>query len=628
MPGDFKYGYYNLFKIDRMNREIEPLDYGPGQNKFPKVSPDGGKVAFISNRNGIDNIYVGYLDSAEYFPVTDILTGVRSISWSPESDKIAFSAFHKGAFDIFILKDLVPQGDSGKLALTPFMQGSYDLLQKKPVVLAQAETDQDSLGTDLLSSIDSVSGDYMTYEISPDSFQVVLDSAVSDTAEIAGDSSLVNVPEEEKEDSTSTTSGISDDEYVFVSEKEERPYDDYLIDLKGENDSGFFVGREEPPHFDSIPLPAPGQEYNVKKYKVKFTPDYIGGGVIYDTFFGVRGDTYFVFSDYLGNHQIIIATDLVNTIDQSNIQAFYFYNKKRVNLGVGLFHTKNYYEDNNDFLFSDRFYGFQFLARRPSSTFGRIQFTASQFFIDREYYDVLDTRENRSSKITTAELSYVTDNIIWGITGPVNGRRAKLTLLAGVNLFDSDDIEFEAVEFDWRKYWHFNKTFTMALRFSGGVSFGETPKLYFLGGTTNWIGTRTLDAKVYEVENLYFADVVTPLRGVPYYDLSGDRYGLINWEFRFPMIEYFAMRFPLPLVLSRVTGAIFTDIGAAWYGDDFKGGTSEGGDSRFQDIYTGFGFGMRANLGIFVLRYDLAWSTDFSHVSDKPSYYFSFGADF
>jgi outer membrane protein assembly factor BamA len=224
--------------------------------------------------------------------------------------------------------------------------------------------------------------------------------------------------------------------------------------------------------------------------------------------------------------------------------------------------------------------------------------------------------------------AYVFDNVLWGYTGPVNGTRAKFTVDGGINLFDADDIQFYSLGMDYRKYWHFGKVFSMAFRVSGGASFSKTPKLYFLGGTTNWIGTRTLDPVVYEVENLYFADVVTPLRGQEYYGLSGDRYGLINWEFKFPMIQYLAMRYPLPIVLSNVSGAVFTDIGAAWYGDNFKGGTSEGGDKRLQDIKTGFGLGMRINLGIFLLRYDIAWSTDFQTVSDKPKSYFSFGADF
>ncbi|RME20217.1 MAG: biopolymer transporter Tol, partial [Candidatus Zixiibacteriota bacterium] len=190
------------------------------------------------------------------------------------------------------------------------------------------------------------------------------------------------------------------------------------------------------------------------------------------------------------------------------------------------------------------------------------------------------------------------------------------------------NVEFYALEFDYRKYWHFAKTFSMALRFSGGASTGATPKQYFLGGTTNWIGSRTFDATVYDVENLYFANVVTPLRGVPYYSLSGDRYGLINWELRFPFIQYLAMKYPLPIVLGNITGVVFTDIGAAWFGDNFKFGTSQGGN-RLQDVHTGFGVGARMNLfGFALLRYDLAWTTDFNTISHSPTSYFSLGADF
>ena len=236
-------------------------------------------------------------------------------------------------------------------------------------------------------------------------------------------------------------------------------------------------------------------------------------------------------------------------------------------------------------------------------------------------------RPNRNSKVTTGQLSWVFDNIVWGVTGPLNGRRTRVDVEAGVNLFDAGDVEFYSAEADWRKYWHLGNNYSFALRASGGASAGTTPKLYFLGGTTNWIGNRTLDAKVYEVENLYFSDVITPLRGTPYYELSGDRYGLINLEFRYPMIEYFVLRFPLTIVLSRVQGAIFFDAGSAWTGSNFKGGPNAG-ESGLNDIKSGFGFGMRANLGIFLLRYDLAWSTDFNTIADKSTSYFSFGADF
>jgi len=514
------------------------------------------------------------------------------------------------------MKELVPVSENGQPAFTDYMLGKYDLLKKfrnNETLNAHKKSTNTTLAV-----IDSVS-EYETYEVDSSFWATLQDTSVTDIVE-GNEEDSTSV-----EDSLTTETGIYDDEYVFVSEEKD-PLDSLLIPI-GDSIDFYQPVVAEPTSFDSVPPPLESGDFLVKKYKTRFTPDYVGGGFSYNTFFGLSGLSYFVFSDYLGNHQIYVATELVNNIDQSFLQAFYFYNKKRTNLGVGFFHTKNYYLDNVDHLFSDRFYGLQFIASYPFSTYSRIDLMTSQFFIDRQYHDSDDDREDRSSKVTTAELAYVTDNIIWGITGPINGRRTKLSVTYGANLFDIEDIEFTSVDFDYRKYWHFGKLFSMAFRLSGGASFGNTPKQYFLGGTTNWIGNRTLDAKVYDVENLYFADVITPLRGYDYYDLSGNRYGLLNWEFRYPMIDYFIMRFPLAIAITNVTGAIFYDMGSTWTDDNFKFGTSTGG-SRLKDVKAGFGFGMRANLGFILIRYDLAWSTDYRNVSDDPFYYFSLGADF
>ncbi|MDX9856471.1 MAG: hypothetical protein RBT76_01635 [candidate division Zixibacteria bacterium] len=636
MPGGFVYGSYNLFRVTLETRRVSPVDVGPGPNTVPKVSADGTKLAFISARNGIDNLYVGFLDSGNFFAATNILGGVIHHSWGPEGDRIAMSVFHKGRFDIFVLKDIAPAGENGVLEPTDYVLGKYD----KPF---------ERTGETVVSAEDAAPPSDVTTPVT-DTAVVSTDSTEAQTPAQLADASEADLPAVGSDTAaadTATTAAATDttgndgdgaprgefvdDEYVFRSDSmESDPLDTLMKDVTGGSTEYRTAPMEEPASFDSIPPRLPSGEYQIQKYKVKFTPDFVGGGLSYDTFFGLRGQSYFVFSDYLGNHQIYLATDLVNTIDQSNVQLFYFNYRKRINWGIGGFHTKNFYLDNNDFLFSDRFYGLQAYFSRPFSIFSRLQLSLSQYFIDRKYYDEPDPNfgNDRSSKVTTADFSWITDNILWGNTGPVNGRRAKVSVNAGVNLFDSDDVEYYAVEGDYRKYWHFAKTFSMAFRVAFGASEGETPKLYFLGGTTNWIGTRTLDAKVYDVENLYFSDVVTPLRGYDYYELSGNRFGLVNWEFRFPMIQYFIMRYPLPLFLANVNGAVFADVGAAWTDDNFKGGTSTDGPGRLNDIKTGFGFGLRANLWFILLRYDLAWSTDFATVSDRPTSYFSFGADF
>ena len=291
----------------------------------------------------------------------------------------------------------------------------------------------------------------------------------------------------------------------------------------------------------------------------------------------------------------------------------------RTNLGIGAFHTNNYYIDNYDHLFSDRFYGVQGFVSRPFSKYSRAEGIVSQIFIDRSYHDYNDTRENYSTSVTTGTVSLVQDNIIWGITGPLNGRRSRLDLSGAANLFGSRNISYYSVDFDYRKYWHIKGLFSAAFRLSGGSSWGETPKRYFLGGTTNYIGNVVVDATVYDVENLYFSQVVTPMRGFEYYELSGTRYFLTNFEFRYPFIDYLQMHFPLAIGLRYVTGSIFFDLGSTWDDDSkFKGGTSKDGRARLQDIKSAFGFGIRANMGFLLIRYDLAWKTDFGSVVAHP----------
>src|SRR5437867_13001158 len=71
-------------------------------------------------------------------------------------------------------------------------------------------------------------------------------------------------------------------------------------------------------------------------------PDYAGGG-FYASNVGFIGASEFVFSDFLGNHNVYVSTDVFsNSLSQTNALVIYNYLPRRCDLGAGVFHFKTY----------------------------------------------------------------------------------------------------------------------------------------------------------------------------------------------------------------------------------------------------------------------------------------------
>ncbi|MEW5874111.1 MAG: BamA/TamA family outer membrane protein [Candidatus Zixiibacteriota bacterium] len=598
-PARFAYGRYNIFEADLTSGTVQPLTDDDAEDKTPSYAPDGKRIVYVSNKNGIYNLYVIDSVGARPFPVTDALSGCFSPSWSPDGQSIAFSAFFKGGFDVFLMKSIRPRGDeNGNLAPTAFVrrlsgEDTTGFVLKREILLE--ERAPKLLEEDL-------------------EFTSFVQKATSPLARQA----LTG------EDSTSEAAADTTD--LEATAEVEAPADTVInAPLPGETVDATPPPTEQPGAL-GIPDTTDDGEYAVHEYRPKFTPDLVTGGLGYDTFFGLRGQSFFVVSDYFGDHQIFIATDLINTIDQSNIQMYYWYTPHRIDFGVGLFHSKYYYLNFDDQLFSDRTYGFQANIARPFSKFTRLQFDAMMVFIDRRYVDP-PFDDDRSDRVGVGVFSLVHDATNWGLTGPMSGRRYKISAEAAPDGF-SKGVSYRALTADIRQYTRIAGRYSFALRLSGGTSGGPQPKRYYLGGVSNWIGSDISNSDVYDVEGLYFSQVVTPMRGFDYYELASSNFGLINAEFRFPFVEYFAMRFPLPLVLSQIGGVVFADAGAAWdESSRFKGASSANG-FHLEDIKASFGYGLRANLGFVVLRFDQAWRTDIDRVMPRPAFYFSLGGDF
>jgi outer membrane protein assembly factor BamA len=151
---------------------------------------------------------------------------------------------------------------------------------------------------------------------------------------------------------------------------------------------------------------------------------------------------------------------------------------------------------------------------------------------------------------------------------------------------------------DLRTYNLFSQRYSLALRLNAGISTGNSPDRFSLGG---YYGVRALDT-----------------------NLSGEKKVLSTVELRFPFLDYLTLAFPLPIGLSNIRGSAFVDAGAVWDQNSHFRGMNNG---RLQDIKLGYGFGPRINLGYFVLKMDVSWLTDFSKIS-KPQVYFSLSDDF
>jgi outer membrane protein assembly factor BamA len=234
--------------------------------------------------------------------------------------------------------------------------------------------------------------------------------------------------------------------------------------------------------------------------------------------------------------------------------------------------------------------------------------------------------------------------------------------------------QFATILGDYRRYINLGANYSLALRGAGAVSYGRDSQTFFMGGMLGWINQRWSDAEIpfERLADTFFTLPATPLRGHEFNTIFGDKFSLINAEFRFPLFAA-VLPGPIPfLPLYNITAVAFVDAGAAWGFDvpysrfndvngnpivyfenpsslDWKVGTKrneflnpqtgllrEGqpqeGDIPVNfvdgDILIGAGFGLRTILLGLPFRYDVGWPYQANGFGGRAIHYFSIGIDF
>jgi Peptidase MA superfamily/WD40-like Beta Propeller Repeat len=591
---NFNYSQTDLYSINLDSKKITRITDTPySDESYPVVSPDNKEILFISDRNGINNIYkkrvkinkgdsVRNIYELPAIPVTNSLNGLYQLSLSQDGKKLAFSSLYKGSFNLFLLNNPFEiKLNKDTLPLTDY----FSELKKE----REERGEPEKLKLETAQKKDTSESKYNL---------PVYTGKLEDTTHVYGDSVQIDFSN-----------------YVFGNNH-----------LSVKPDTTGFAEKFKPK--DNLDKQG---DYYVNRYKITFTPDIVYANAGYSSLYGLLGTTIISFSDILGNHRLIGITSLQIDLKNSDYGLAYFYLPDRINYGVEAFHTARFVFLSRSLgynLYRFRNYGAVLSASYPLNRFYRFEAGLSWLNVSMENLDDPAEPTGQATFFVPA-VSFIHDNTLWGFTSPIDGTRYRFDFLANPG-FTSNRLSFYSGLGDYRRYFNFWKTYSFVFRLSGGYSWGKNPQRFFLGGTDNWINRRfaTGDIPLNSASDFAFLTAALPLRGYDYDQEIGTKYSLMNLELRFPLIRYLVTG-GLPLLFSNILGVVFFDAGSAW---------TRNHDLRFfqrdinnnivsKDLLMGTGVGARVFVLYFLLRFDVAWAYNV-HSFSTPKYYISLGADF
>lgn len=582
---DFNYQGKDLYSISLKDGKIRKIVGSDlGDETSPVVSPDGKKVLYISDKNGINNVYEFDLTSGTERPITNSLTGVYQLSLSHDGSKMAFSSLNEAGFDVFVMRSPFERTLSvAELEPTEFIKRLRDLPRETRPMATTTMT-----------------------------------RSSSDTVAVRGDV-IIMADTTQRELVYDDGRGVDLKSFVFSEE--------VMQDTSA-------AAKPDPATFEVANNVNTEGDFIPRKYKLNFTPDLVYGTAGYSTFYGVEGTTLMAFSDMLGDHQIIFQTNLLLDLKNSDYGLSYYYLPGRVDFGFSGFHSARFLYISDAFgypvLYRFRQWAVGAMASFPIDRFRRLDFSAMWLNLSRDNLDDPFSPSQKRSFVMPL-ISYVKDNSIWrgGWFGPNNGMRFNATLYGSAKISDQA-LDLQTLTVDYRSYSPLFKDFIFVFRGTAGMSNGKDRQNFFIGGNEGWINRR-FDGNTFpiiNVEDYAFLTPVLPLRGFNYNAMTGTRYALMNFEARFPLIRYLIGGSILPLGFQNILGAAFLDVGSAW--NDTAGWQTfrrtPSGSLRTKDLLVGMGIGTRLFFFGFPLRFDIAWNYDWAELS-RPIYYVSIGPE-
>ncbi|MEO6865597.1 MAG: DPP IV N-terminal domain-containing protein [Gemmatimonadaceae bacterium] len=570
----FTDGVTDLYVVDADGKNLRPLTRDRYGDLMPSWSPDGTRIAFATDRASTDlpTLKLGKLQIAIYdlqSGTSRVLPGQEGLNinpvWSPDGRSIAYVSDRNGTANIY-LHNL---GTDLDMRVTNVQSGISQFTETSPVMSW-------SRATDRLAFTYFDSNDFTVWYIDhPQQYATAIPpkvEAVASTAALPG----------QVHDSTPGRSSSAISTYRSMNGARPSGAVTAAEIVDSTNVSGVATLLADP--VTGMPDTLTFKDY---PYKVSFQPDYISGGTIgvstgggYGTQYGAG--TTLVFSDLTGDHQLALGGGVSGRIQDASLLLAYGDLSHRWQWISGISQDVSYLNtgyqqspDGTQLQYQYLRYVFRtasITTAYPLNRFQRFELGLGANSIGRgivnQTYDLQYgnvTQSNGQSLGTLNFLSptaaYVTDNSLFGVTGPVSGRRMRFAVSPAVG-----SLKFMNYTVDYRRYDPivFNAlTFATRLFFDG--SYGrDANQLPIYVGSPSFV--RGYDQSSFYggyscqsflgTGNVYANGCSAP-------QLIGTRAVVFNEELRFPIIRRFDLG-KLPIGIPPVDGAIFYDAGLAW----------------------------------------------------------------
>jgi len=447
----------------------------------PIYSPDGRRIAFEGNRDGVVDVFEIDLESGELRNLTQDDFFDANPWYAADGRSLLYNRRIGSHWKIFS----VDLSDPSKKTQLTF--GAHSDLQ--PSYSHDGQTilftsDRGPYGVFNLHSLDLATGDLKQY-----------------TDVVGGCFSPVEIAERDGE------------RYVAFTAFFQGSFRIYRMPLGSPELEVMAVERltdvaEAAPFEPALQLRA--DEDKKKKYKTKWDIEApsIAIGVADDG--TLLSNVGIQFSDLMGNHRIFVSAGSVS--DYAQYSAMYINLKRRFDWGANAYDVRDYFVDyasNNRIERLYRFTGGDFFIRYPLSRHYRMQ--ASLGVVDSS----VPIQAGFNSETGLFQIDHLSDTLA---TAGLQGKRFTISANYGKQLagdFDGDWLEYRA---DFRTYKQMTRRSLLAWRMATVYNAGEREYTYGFGG-------------------------LNQLRGYEFREFRGSRIAWSNLEFRFPLVD--ELRFPV-----------------------------------------------------------------------------------